>query len=170
MHPNPPGTSVRASSDSLPSALPAAIAALAIGASTFSRPEYLRQRVILVTSSDTALGAPAERLYAELGGDVISIPANRTVSALKHVFARWPQLIVSGRRTPPRRRHSATWSPRRGRLFLRNRPDTGITHILDTDPVQLGMRCASRCATGTHLPHRPHAAERSCCTMSLGEE
>lgn len=76
-----------ATTDSLPSTLPAAIPALAVGVSAFSRPEYLSHKVILVTHSNTVLGVQVAKLYSELGADVISSPASYTISALKDVFA-----------------------------------------------------------------------------------
>lgn len=135
-----------ATSESLPSALPAAIAALAVGVSAFSRPEYLRQRVILVTHSDTDLGAQVARLYAELGADVISIPASYTVSALKDAFARRPQLIVSGTKDASEAKTFRDMVSRQGRVFLWNHPDSGIAHILETDPCSVGdaLRVALR--------------------------
>lgn len=117
-----------ATSDALPSALSAAIAALAVGVSAFSRPESLRQRVILVTHSDTVLGAQVARLYSELGAQVISIPASYTVSALKDAFARRPQLIVSGTKDASEAKTFRYMVSRQGRVFLWNHPDSGIVH------------------------------------------
>ncbi|OJT09920.1 hypothetical protein TRAPUB_13598 [Trametes pubescens] len=127
-----------ASSGSLLSALPAAIAALAVGVSSFSRPEYLKRKVILVTHSDTVLGAQVAKVYSELGAEVISIPACYTVSTLKEAYAWRPQLIVSGTKDASEAKTFQDMVSRSGRVFLWNHPDSGIAHFLETDPCSVG--------------------------------
>ncbi|KAI0357949.1 ketoacyl-synt-domain-containing protein [Trametes cingulata] len=124
--------------DAVSSLLPAVIAALAIGVAAFSRQEYLRQRTILVTHSDAVVGAHVAKLYAMLGADVITIPTRYTVLQLKTALARSPSVIVSGSQD---RLEAETFREAvrpHGRVFLWNDPDSGVGHVLHSDPCSIG--------------------------------
>ncbi|KAI0364111.1 ketoacyl-synt-domain-containing protein [Pilatotrama ljubarskyi] len=119
-------------------ALPAAIAALAVGLAAFSRRECLRKQTIVVTHADTTIGAQVAKVYCTLGADVISLPSQYTVSALKEVFLRRPQLIVSASQDESEAKTFRDIVSPTGRVFLWDHSEHGIAHIIQTDPCSVG--------------------------------
>ncbi|KAI0653728.1 ketoacyl-synt-domain-containing protein [Cubamyces menziesii] len=130
--------SKQSESDPLPQALPAAIASLAVSVAAFSRPDYLRQKVILVTHSDTTIGAQVAAIYTALGTEVVTLPSQYSVAELKAAYARGPQVIVSGSQDDSEAKTFRDMVTRYGRVFLWNHPDSGIAYLLQTDPCSIG--------------------------------
>ncbi|KAI0768339.1 ketoacyl-synt-domain-containing protein [Trametes elegans] len=128
----------RSDSDPLPCALPAAIAALAVGLPSFSRPRYMNQKTILITHTDTLIGTQVAKIYEALGAQVVTLPSDHTVFQLKEVSTRNPQVIISGTKDDSEAQTFHDIVSRHGRVFLWNHPDSGIESIMRTDPCSVG--------------------------------
>ncbi|OBZ73412.1 putative polyketide synthase 22 [Grifola frondosa] len=135
----------------------ASIAVLGIGASSFSHPERLRQKKILVTHSDTELGSQIICLYSKLGLDVLALPAQPSVADIKRIFSQAPQIIVSGSQDASEIQTFKDVVTRQGKVFLWNHPEQGIANTLTTDPWLIGdaLRCALKEDGGLKQTFRP---------------
>ncbi|OBZ78612.1 hypothetical protein A0H81_00230 [Grifola frondosa] len=140
-----------------PCVLAASIAVLGIGASSFSHPEHLQQKKILVTHSDTELGSQIICLYSKLGLDILALPAQPSVADIKCVFSQAPQIIVSGSQDASEIQTFKDVVTHQGKVFLWNHPKQGIANMLITDPWLIGdaLRCALKEDGGLKQTFRP---------------
>ncbi|KAI0325192.1 ketoacyl-synt-domain-containing protein [Cubamyces sp. BRFM 1775] len=125
--------------DCLPPALPAVIAVLAIGVASFSCPEYLRQKTVLITNSDEKIGEQLAKIYTAMDVNVITLPTVYSVAQLKAACARVPHIVICGSREGSEAKTFRALFSGCDRLFLWNDPHHGVARVLHTDPCTVGV-------------------------------
>ncbi|KAI0060607.1 polyketide synthase [Artomyces pyxidatus] len=121
-----------------PPLLATVIGILGIGYHSFSHLDRLQHSVILVTHSDTLVGAQVVDFYKGLGLQVVTLPSQPSLFELKQVSSRRPNLAVSGHETSGDVETLKTVLAPHARLFLWNDTATGISSILAEDPWLVG--------------------------------
>ncbi|OBZ73483.1 Nonribosomal peptide synthetase 14 [Grifola frondosa] len=141
-----------------PCILSSAIAILAVGLTSLSQPERLRQKRVVVTHSNTVLGSQIVRLYAKLNMDILSLPSQLKVADLRGLFTHRPNIIISGSQDAAEIQILKDIVARGGELLLWNQADQGVARLLNIDPWLVGdaLRCAMNLCAGVTQPlYRP---------------
>ncbi|KAI0068531.1 hypothetical protein BV25DRAFT_1817381 [Artomyces pyxidatus] len=127
-----------------PPVLAMVIGVLGIGIHSFSHLERLKHSVILVTDSDTPTGGQIIEFYRQAGLEVVTLPSQPSLSAIRRVASRNPRIAVSGYRGLGDIQTLKRALSSDARVFLWNHPETGISWILEHDPWLIGdaMRLA----------------------------
>ncbi|KAH9886258.1 ketoacyl-synt-domain-containing protein [Cubamyces lactineus] len=138
-------------------ALPAVISVLAVGAASFSRPEYLRQKTILITHCDEEVSDQMAKIYTAMGVKVVTLPTTYSVSQLKAVCARTPHVVICGSREESEAKTFRALFSSCDRLFLWNDPYHGVAHVLQSDPcsISVALRAAWHHQPPSLVPLQP---------------
>ncbi|PCH33723.1 hypothetical protein WOLCODRAFT_94052 [Wolfiporia cocos MD-104 SS10] len=110
-------------------------AVLAIGVQSFKVPSRLRSPRIVVTHSDTVVGWSICKAYSALGLEVVPVTSDSALFEIASLGPNQVDLVISGYDDASTVQILQTLlRPIRGKTFLWNHPDTGLSDILRTDP------------------------------------